>query len=66
MKGSALQQVLGSRAAVGRFERSTGDGTLRTVTAGAIGLSWAKPQLTGGVAKPTLISRIDTASSHVR
>ena len=54
MKGSALQQAPGSRAAVGRFESSTGEGTLRTVTAGAIGLSSAQPQLTGGVAKPTL------------
>ena len=66
MKGSALQQAPGSRAAVGRFERSTGEGTLRIVTAGVIGVSWAQPQLRGGVAKPTLISTVDTASSHVR
>ena len=66
MKGSALQQAPDSRAAIARFEQSTGEVTLRTVTAGAIGLSWAKPQLTGGVAKPTLISTVDTASSHVR
>lgn len=66
MKGSALQQARDGRTAVGRFERSTGEGTLRTVTAGAVGLSSAQLQLTGGVAKPTLNSTVDTASSHVR
>jgi hypothetical protein len=66
MKGSSLEHAPGSRAAVGRFEPSMGEGTLRTVTVGAIGFSWEQPQLTGGVAKPTLISTVDTASSHVR
>jgi hypothetical protein len=66
MTRSALQQTPDSSAAIARFERFTGEGTLRTVTAGAIDVSWAQPQLTGGAAKPTLISTVDTASSHAR